>query len=65
MGKTKMTFEVQEHESISDCLERMKKQGYSPIRRIEKPIFQEVLNDGQAAYEPIGRQIIFEAKEIE
>jgi hypothetical protein len=63
MGKSKMTFEVQENESIDECIERMKKLGYSPTRRIEKPVFQEVINGGQTSYEPIGRQIIFEAKE--
>jgi hypothetical protein len=63
MGKSKMTFEVQENESIGECIERMKKLGYSPTRRIEKPIFQEVINNGQTTYEPIGRKIIFEAKE--
>jgi hypothetical protein len=63
MGKSKMTFEVQENESIDECIDRMKKLGYSPTRRIEKPIFQEVINNGQTTYEPIGRQIIFEAKE--
>lgn len=63
MGKGKQTFEVQENESIDECIERMKKLGYSPTRRIEKPIFQEVINEGHTTYEPIGRQIIFEAKE--
>jgi hypothetical protein len=63
MGKGKMTFEVQENESIVECIERMKKLGYSPTRRIEKPIFQEIINGGQTTYEPVGRQIIFEAKE--
>jgi hypothetical protein len=63
MGKSKMTFEVQDNESIDDCIERMKRLGYSPTRRIEKPIFQEVINNGQISYEPIGKQIIFEAKE--
>jgi hypothetical protein len=63
MGKSKMTFEVQENESIGECIERMEKLGYSPTRRIEKPIFKEVVNNGQTTYEPVGRQIIFEAKE--
>ncbi|MGG5252431.1 NETI motif-containing protein [Neobacillus sp. SM06] len=62
MGKKKQLFEVQENETIDACLERIKKQGYTPIRRIEKPIFQEVVTDGETSYEPVGRQILFEAK---
>jgi hypothetical protein len=58
--KKKMQFEVQENESIEACLERMKKQGYVPIRRTEKPIFHEVINGKETTYEPIGRQIVFE-----
>jgi hypothetical protein len=65
MSKKKMEFEVQENESITDCLERIKSAGYMPIRRTEKPIFQEVKSGGETVYEPIGRQIIFEAKIIE
>jgi hypothetical protein len=65
MGKSKRTFEVQVNESIGECIERMKKLGYSPTRRIEKPIFQEVINGSQTTYEPMGRQIIFEAKEMD
>ena len=65
MGKGRLEFEVQENESIGDCMDRMKKLGYSPIRRIEKPIFQEVINGGQTTYEPVGRKIIFEARGID
>lgn len=57
----KMRFEVQEGETIDQCLDRMKKEGYTPIRRVEEPIFQEVKHDGQKAYEPVGRKIIFQA----
>jgi hypothetical protein len=62
MSKKKMEFEVQENESIADCLERIKKAGYMPTRRTEKPIFQEVKSGNETNYEPIGRQIVFEAK---
>ena len=65
MSKKKVQFEVQENESIEDCLNRMKQQGYSPVRRIEKPIFQEVKKGGETIYEPIGRQIVFEATVVE
>lgn len=64
-GKKKQMFELQENETIDACLERMKKQGYTPIRRIEKPIFQEVLKGTETSYEPVGRQILFEAKLVE
>ncbi|MCM3570233.1 NETI motif-containing protein [Neobacillus mesonae] len=62
---SKKKFEVQEHESIEECLNRMKQEGYTPIRRIEKPIFQEIKKGSETIYEPIGRQIVFEAKIIE
>jgi hypothetical protein len=65
MSKKKMQFEVQENESIEACLERMKKQGYIPVRRTEKPIFQEVVNGNVTSYEPVGRQIVFEAVQAE
>lgn len=61
----KKLYEVNENETISDCLDRMSKEGYSPTRRIEKPIFKEVLKNGEMDYEPAGRQIVFEAKPIE
>ncbi|MEH7353888.1 NETI motif-containing protein [Neobacillus drentensis] len=65
MSKKKVQFEVQENESIEDCLNRMKQQGYVPVRRTEKPIFQEVKKGNETIYEPIGRQIVFEAKLID
>jgi hypothetical protein len=65
MSKKKMEFEVLENESIEQCLERIKQQGYAPVRRTEKPIFQESKKGNETVYEPIGRQIIFEAKLIE
>lgn len=65
MSKKKMQFEVAENESIEDCLNRMKQQGYVPVRRTEKPIFQEIKKGGETIYEPVGSQIVFEAKLIE
>jgi len=64
-SKKKVVFEVRKNESIGECLERIKQQGYTPIRRTEKPIFQEVIKKGKKTIEPISRQIMFEAKEIE
>ncbi|MCM3667304.1 NETI motif-containing protein [Mesobacillus subterraneus] len=63
--KKKKMYEVGENESIDDCLNRMKKDGYAPVRRMEKPIFQEVKRNGTVEYEPAGRQIIFETRPIE
>jgi hypothetical protein len=65
MSKKKMQFEVQENESIEDCLNRMKKLGYTPVRRTEKPIFQELIKGSETIYEPVARQIIFEGALIE
>ncbi|MBU8880277.1 NETI motif-containing protein [Bacillus sp. FJAT-29790] len=64
-GKKKMVFEVQENETIDQCLERIQKTGYIPVRRTEKPIFQEVKNSGEVTYKPVGRQILFEAMAID
>jgi NETI protein len=61
----KLTYEVQDHETISQCLERIQKEGYTPIRRTEKPIFQEKMDHDQVLYEPAGRQIIFEVRKME
>jgi hypothetical protein len=63
-GKQKLKFEVQENETIGECLDRMSKQGYYPTRRTEKPIFKEVIKGKETTYEPAGRQIIFEAQII-
>ncbi|MCL6571053.1 MAG: NETI motif-containing protein [Bacillus sp. (in: Bacteria)] len=65
MSKKKMQFEVRENESIDECLNRMKQEGYLPVRRTEKPIFQEVKKNNETIYEPVARQIIFEGKIIE
>lgn len=65
MRNKKMLFEVQENETIAQCLDRMKQQGYSPVRRMEKPIFQEVKKGNETNYEPVGRKIVFEGRVIE
>ena len=62
MSKKKMLFEVQENETISDCLDRMKKEGYMPVRRMEKPVFEE---QGKNDYVPVKQTIVFEGKKIE
>ncbi len=64
MGK-KMKFEVLETETISECLDRIQKEGYTPVIRIEKPIFKETIVNGQKSYEPVASQVIFEAVQQE
>ncbi|MBM4764565.1 NETI motif-containing protein [Bacillus sp. B15-48] len=61
----KKIFEVQENETINDCLERITKEGFMPVRRMDKPIFKEVVNNGEVDYEPAGAVIQFEAKPID
>ncbi|RDI36682.1 NETI motif-containing protein [Falsibacillus pallidus] len=62
MSNSKKVFEVQETETIGDCLDRMKKEGYMPVRRMEKPVFKEVKENGQVNYVPAGQKIVFEGK---
>lgn len=64
-SKKKLLFEVSENETIEQCLERMKKAGYIPVRRIEKPIFKEVDNGGEITYQPVGSTITFEGRKQE
>ncbi len=45
----KRWFTVEEDETIADCLARMREEGYSPIRRLEEPVFQEN-EDGEVVY---------------
>ena len=39
--KNKVRFELQENETIDECLNRMKQEGYVPVGKYEKPIFKE------------------------
>nr|WP_309247006.1 NETI motif-containing protein [Sporolactobacillus shoreicorticis] len=57
---TKKQFFVKENETISQCLERMKAEGYVPIRRTERPIFRETASGPEC----VGRQCVFEGKLI-
>ncbi|PGS53484.1 NETI motif-containing protein [Bacillus sp. AFS041924] len=59
---SKKKFEVFEHETINDCLERMQKEGYTPVKRMEVPIFSEQMVNGKVEIEPTGRKIVFEGK---
>ncbi|MFX3618803.1 MAG: NETI motif-containing protein [Sporolactobacillus sp.] len=55
---SRKTFLVAENETIAACIERMAKEGYAPIKRIEKPIFRE----GPTGPVLAGRQCIFEGR---
>lgn len=59
---SKKKFEVLENETINECIERMQAEGYTPIKRIEVPIFSEQMIDGKIEIEPSGRKIVFEGK---
>ena len=56
----KSWFDVEENESIDDCLKRMADLGYSPIRRMEEPVFQEVKEGSSVKREPIKQKIRFQ-----
>lgn len=60
----KKQFEVLENETIADCLARMEKEGFQPVRRIEKPVFREVKKNGRKEYEPATRKIVFEGRKL-
>jgi len=59
---SKKKFEVLENETINDCLKRMGTEGYTPIKRMEVPIFSEQMINGKMEIEPSGRKIVFEGK---
>lgn len=61
---SKKKFEVSENETIDACLERMKEEGYMPIKRMEVPVFTEQIINGKKEIEPTGRKIVFEGKLI-
>ncbi|WP_027408608.1 NETI motif-containing protein [Anoxybacteroides tepidamans] len=61
----KKKFQVMDHETIEQCLMRMKQEGYTPIRRMEQPIFREVEKEGTISVEPCGKVIVFEGKLVD
>lgn len=54
----KKKFVVGERETLDNCLERMKREGYEPLTRIERPIFREE-KSGPVC---IGRECILEGR---
>lgn len=56
-----MKYKVNDNETIADCLQRMKADGYMPTRRIEKPIYKE---NKYGSLEVLKQDIIFIGKKI-
>ncbi|MDN5710234.1 MAG: NETI motif-containing protein [Planococcus sp. (in: firmicutes)] len=61
MSKKTIWFEVQEHETMEDCLNRMKKDGYMAVGRKEEPLFEEI--NGEPV--PVRQIIKFKGNKIE
>ncbi|WP_026691246.1 NETI motif-containing protein [Alteribacter aurantiacus] len=61
-GKKKEKFHVEENETIGDCLDRMAKAGYTPVRRMEEPVLKEVRKNGKIEVEVSHQRIVFEGK---
>ena len=61
MSKNTIWFEVEENESITQCLERMKVQGYTAVGRKEEPLFEEI--NGQPV--PIRQIVKFKGSKLE
>lgn len=56
-----MKYKVNDNETIADCLQRMKADGYMPTRRIEKPIYKE---NKDGSLKVLKQDIIFIGKKI-
>lgn len=48
MSKKDVWYEVEENETIEQCLERMNKDGYMPFGRKEEPVFHYI--NGEPTY---------------
>ncbi|WP_137791361.1 NETI motif-containing protein [Bacillus sp. E(2018)] len=59
---SKKKFTVEAGETISDCLDRMANEGYTPVRRMEEPVFHEVKRNGRMEPEVKEQRIVFEGK---
>lgn len=64
MKPSKKKFSVEAGETISDCLDRMANEGYTPVRRMEEPVFHEVKRNGRMEPEVKEQRIVFEGKRI-
>ncbi|SEQ45361.1 NETI motif-containing protein [Piscibacillus halophilus] len=57
----KKNYRVSDFKSINACVDQIKKDGFMPIKRIEKPVFKETSSDP----EPFRQEIIFEAVKMD
>ncbi|WP_188207176.1 NETI motif-containing protein [Alkalibacillus aidingensis] len=57
----KRKYRVSDYASISECLDQIDQDGFKPVKRFEKPIFQESEDHQEPV--PIKQEIIFEAVE--
>lgn len=48
MSKKQVWFEVEENETIEQCIDRMRKEGYMAMGRKEEPVFHIV--NGEPTY---------------
>lgn len=58
----KKKFYVEDNMTIDQVLSQMAEEGYSPVRRMEEPIFLEKKENGSIQIIPIGKKIVFEGK---
>ena len=61
----KKNFTVEDGETIDECLQRMKSEGYEPVRRMEKPILKEVKQNGKIDMVVDQQRIVFEGKKLD
>lgn len=54
----KKKFKVEADETLAGCLDRMRTEGYAPVRRMERPVFIE--KNGKKVVDH--QEIIFEGK---
>ncbi|WP_040402679.1 NETI motif-containing protein [Alkalibacillus haloalkaliphilus] len=55
----KKKYRVSDFKSIDACLDQIKEDGFTPVKRIEKPVFQEQGENEDP--QPIQQDIVFEA----
>ncbi len=59
----KRLFPVTEGETVATILKRMEEEGYEPVRKMQTPVFREVIGpDGEKNYEPVKSEIVFEGR---
>lgn len=60
--KKQQKFTVEEHETIEQCLQRIREAGYMAVKRIEKPVYKE---NKDGSVEVLKQNIEFVGKKIE